>query len=164
MRTAPWTHLQERIGSRLIRIISAINVWVYRLTGGRLGGRLPGGVPVLLLTTIGRQSGKRRTSPLLYLRVGEDLAVVASKAGMPRHPAWYLNLEANSQVEVQIGRHRRKMVARCATKEERSTLWPELVSMYGDYEVYQARTRRQIPVVILSAELPSHRDPEHSPH
>ena len=65
MRTAPWTHLQERIGSRLIRIMSATNVWVYRLTGGRLGGRLPGGVPVLLLTTIGRRSGQRRTSPLL---------------------------------------------------------------------------------------------------
>lgn len=130
--------------------MSRANVWAYRLSGGRLGGRFRGGAPVLLLTTVGRRSGARRTAPLLYLPDGDNLVVVASKGGMSHHPLWYKNLEANPRVEVEVGNQRRPMLARRATPAERTALWPKLVAMYRDYAAYQARTKRQIPVVILS--------------
>jgi deazaflavin-dependent oxidoreductase (nitroreductase family) len=87
---------------------------------------------------------------VLYLRDGENLVVVASKAGMSHHPLWYGNLESNPAVEVEIGRDRKKMLARRATDEEKAALWPRLVEMYRDFDDYQARTDRNIPVVILS--------------
>jgi deazaflavin-dependent oxidoreductase (nitroreductase family) len=130
--------------------MSRANVWAYRLSGGRLGGRFWGGAPVLLLTTVGRRSGASRTAPLLYLPDGENLVVVASKGGMSHHPLWYKNLEANPRVEVEVGSERRTMVSRRATAAEKAALWPRLVAMYPEYESYQARTERDIPVVILS--------------
>jgi deazaflavin-dependent oxidoreductase (nitroreductase family) len=130
--------------------MSRANVWAYRLSGGWLGGRFLGGAPVLLLTTVGRRSGRPRTAPLLYLSEGDDLVVVASKGGMSHHPLWYKNLEANPRVEVEIGNQRRTMVARRASATEKTALWPRLVAMYRDYDAYQARTERDIPVVILS--------------
>ena len=130
--------------------MSRANTWAYRLSGGWLGGRFPGGAPVLLLTTVGRRTGQPRTAPLLYLREGENFVVVASKGGMSHHPLWYKNLEANPRVEVEIGRERRTMVARRATASEKAAVWPRLVAMYRDYDTYQARTERDIPVVILS--------------
>src|SRR4051812_38332266 len=87
---------------RLIKAMSSTNTWLYRATGGRLGGRFPGGAPLLLLTTIGRKSGQPRTTPLIYLADGDDLVVVASKAGMDEHPLWYTNLLANADVEVEV--------------------------------------------------------------
>jgi deazaflavin-dependent oxidoreductase (nitroreductase family) len=130
--------------------MSRANVWAYRLSGGRLGGRFWGGAPVLLLTTVGRRSGAPRTAPLLYLPDGENLVVVASKGGMSHHPLWYKNLEANPRVEVEVGSERRTMVSRRATAAEKAALWPRLVAMYPEYESYQVRTERDIPVVILS--------------
>src|SRR6516162_3221943 len=91
----PWTPTEERLGTIAIRIMSALNTWTFRLTGGRLGGTFPGGAPVCLVTMTGRKSGQQRTVPLLYLRDGADLIIVASKGGMSKHPLWYLNLEAN---------------------------------------------------------------------
>ena len=149
-RLPSYTPFQERIASPLIRAASAANTWVYCLSGGRLGGRFRGGAPVLLLTTIGRKSGQPRTAPLLYLEDGENLVIVASKGGMSHHPVWYLNLEANPDVDVEIGNQRRRMRARRASAEEKAKLWPRLVAMYRDYDDYQARTDRNIPVVILS--------------
>jgi deazaflavin-dependent oxidoreductase (nitroreductase family) len=146
----PWTPTQERLGSVVIGLMSAVNTWVYRLTGGRLGGRFFGGAPVLLLITKGRRSGEPRTAPLLYLADGANLVIVASKGGMSHHPLWYRNLEANPDVEVEIGSERRRMRARRASDAEKATLWPRLVAMYADYASYQARTERDIPVVILS--------------
>ncbi len=113
-----------------------------------LGG--PGLLPTLLLTTKGRKSGEPRALPLIYGTVGGSHVVVASKGGMSRHPVWYLNLEANPDVEVELGRERIKMSARRASDEEKARLWPKLVAMYRDYDDYQARTDRDIPVVILS--------------
>jgi deazaflavin-dependent oxidoreductase (nitroreductase family) len=130
--------------------MSWANVWLYRLSGGWLGGRFPGGAPVLLLTTVGRRSGVQRVAPLLYLRDGENFVVVASKGGMSHHPLWYRNLEANPRVEVEIGRERHAMLARRATAAEKAALWPKLIAMYPDYASYQARTEREIPVVILT--------------
>ena len=130
------------------RTMGALNRRLYRATGGKVGGSFKG-APVLLLTTTGRRSGKPRTNPLLYLRDGEALAVVASEGGAPRHPAWFLNLKANPGVEVEIGRERLRLRAREATGEERDRLWPRLLELYPPYGDYQRRTERQIPVVLL---------------
>ena len=105
---------------------------------------------VLLLTTTGRKSGAPRVAPLIYLRDGERLVLVASKGGMDHHPLWYHNLVANPEVEVQIGAETRPMTARTATPAEKAALWPKVVAVYRDYADYQARTTRDIPAVILS--------------
>jgi deazaflavin-dependent oxidoreductase (nitroreductase family) len=146
----PFTKRQERIANAVIKPMSKAHIWAYRLSGGRIGGRFLRGAPVMLLTTMGRKSGKPRTAPVLYLRDGENVVVVASKGGMRHHPLWYQNLEANPEVEIEIGGSRTKMMARRANDNEKSALWPKLVEMYRDFEDYQARTDRNIPVVILS--------------
>jgi deazaflavin-dependent oxidoreductase (nitroreductase family) len=146
----PFTPTQERFARIAVRAMSAANTWVYRLSGGRVGGRFLRGAPVMLLTTVGRKSGRPRRAPLLYLRDGENVVIVASMGGMSQHPLWFRNLEANPDVEVQIGGETRKMRARRASDEEKAALWPRLVAMYADYDQYQARTERNIPVVILS--------------
>jgi len=127
----------------------ALNVWVYRLTGGRLMGRM-GAAPILLLTTTGRKSGQPRTVPLLYLEDGGSFAIVASYAGAAKHPAWFFNLEANPQVELQVRSRRFSATARQASAEEKAQLWPRLVAIYPAYADYQKRTTRDIPVVIVS--------------
>lgn len=142
------------IANFLLKGMSAANTWLYRVTNGRLGGKFPGGAPVLLLTTIGRKSGQRRTTPLLYLEEGGQVVVVASKGGMEHDPLWYKNLVANPAVEIQIGDTTRAMVARTATAEEKELLWPRLVSMYREFQAYQDRTRRNIPIVLLTPATP----------
>ena len=125
---------------------------IYRLTGGRIGHHLwPGSPPMLLLDHVGAKSGKKRTSPLLYIEDGDDVVIVASKGGYPQHPAWYHNLKANPETEVQIGREHRKVRARVATAEEHKRLWPKAVDSYGGYKEYQERTDRKIPLVILGS-------------
>jgi deazaflavin-dependent oxidoreductase (nitroreductase family) len=146
----PFTPTQERFGNVVIRIMSALNVHAFRLSKGRLGGRFLGGAPVLLLTTIGRKSGQRRTAPVLYLADGDRFVVVASKGGFSHHPLWYKNLQSNPSVEVELGGECKKMTAKRASDAEKRALWPRLVAMYRDFDDYQARTRREIPVVILS--------------
>ena len=131
------------------RTFGTVHTWLYQKTDGRIGSRFTGGAPVMLLTTRGRKSGLLRTSPLLYLRDGERIVVVASKAGSPSHPAWYLNLTADPEVQVQIGDEKRKMRADTATREQKSKYWPRLIAVYPPYQAYQARTDRDIPVVIL---------------
>ena len=99
----PWTPTQERLASVVVRLMTAANVWVYRLTGGWLGGTFLRGAPVCLVTTRGKRSGQPRTVALLYLADGNDVVLVASKGGMSHHPAWYHNMVAHPDVEVQIG-------------------------------------------------------------
>lgn len=144
----PWTPSEEKIGKLAVKLMSRSNVWLFRASGGRLGNRFFGGAPVLLFTSIGRRSGKPRTAPLIYLADGDNVVLVASKAGMSRHPVWYLNLVANPEVEVQIGSEVRKLRARTASDEEKTKLWPRLNAVYSSYDDYQARTDRKIPVVI----------------
>ena len=122
---------------------------VYRLTRGRIGHHIPGVGPHLLLEHVGAKSGKRRTSPLLYTRDGDDLIIVASKGGHPKNPAWYHNLRANPNTEIQVGSERRKVHAREADDEERKQLWPKVVAQYGGYAGYQKRTGRRIPLIVL---------------
>jgi F420H(2)-dependent quinone reductase len=146
--------LDSPLVPKVIRVMSRAHVWLYRRSRGRLAGRwrvgsaFPRGVPVCLLTTRGRRSGRRRTTPLLYLDDGDRVVVVASQGGLPRHPQWYLNLQADPHVVVQRGAAVREMLARTADDIERARLWPRLVSLYRDYDAYQSWTDRVIPVVV----------------
>ena len=150
MTARPYTAIEVAIANRVISIMSRLNTWAYRMTGGRVGGTFLRGAPVMLLTVIGRKSGRRLTVPLLYLRDGDQVVTVASKGGMDHHPLWYLNLVANPDVDVQINKDVRPMRARTANDDERALYWSKLVAMYRDYDDYQARTERKIPVVVLS--------------
>lgn len=133
----------------LIRAIASFHVALYRLSGGRILGHF-GKARICLLTTRGRKSGKSRTVPLICLQEGESLALVASLGGAPRHPVWFLNLEAEPLAEVELGARRRRMRARVASPEEKDHLWLKLVAIYPPYAEYQKRTSRQIPVVLLT--------------
>ena len=133
----------------LQRAATRLHNSLYRATGGRIGGSVPGSGPVLLLTTNGRKTGRERTVPLLYLRDGEDIVLVASNGGTATHPAWWLNLEANPVATVEVGDRRLRVRAREADPEEKKRLWPRLVQMYGAYEDYQRKTDREIPVILL---------------
>jgi deazaflavin-dependent oxidoreductase (nitroreductase family) len=125
------------------------HMYLYRATHGLIGHHIPGLPPTLLLDHVGAKSGTKRTAPLLYIRDGDDVVIVASKGGHPKHPAWFHNLRANPDTTVQIGSERRPVHARIASPEERKRLWPRAVSAYGDYARYQERTGREIPLVIL---------------
>jgi deazaflavin-dependent oxidoreductase (nitroreductase family) len=118
-------------------------LWDASLGGGK------GMVPTLLLTTTGRKSGRRLTLPLIFGRSGDDYVVVASKGGAPTDPAWYLNLEANPDVEVQVKADTFKARARTAKSTERAPLWSQMVGIYGPYQDYQKKTAREIPLVLL---------------
>jgi F420H(2)-dependent quinone reductase len=141
----------DRLGSNrhVWNALVRFNVVAYRLTGGRVGGSL-GQAPVLLLDHVGRKTGKKHTSPLIYIADGDDLVVVASKGGAPKDPLWWPNLKASPATTVQVGRERRQVTARQAGPEEKRRLWPKLNEVWPDYEAYQQRTDRDIPVVILS--------------
>ena len=127
------------------------HTFLYKRTGGRLGHTIPG-VPgkMLLLDHVGAKSGTKRTSPLLYVRDGEDLVIVASKGGFPKHPAWYHNLVANPDTTVQVQGDHVPVHARVAKPEERERLWALAVAGYRGYDAYAARSKgREIPLVVL---------------
>ena len=130
------------------RVFTRGHIFWYRMTGGLIGGRF-GRIPMLLLTTTGRKSGRPWTTPLSYLRDGENMVVVASFGGSPAHPAWYLNLQSHPRATVQAGPRRLDVDAETANPEERARLWPLVVQMYRGYDGYQKRTTREIPLVIL---------------
>ena len=124
----------------------------YLETDGEEGHEWRRGAPILLLTTTGRKSGRKITKALIYQPNGDDYLIVASRGGAPNHPEWYLNLEANPEVEVQVRGDRFKARARTATPEEKPDLWRRMVAVWPDYAEYQKRTDRPIPVVILERE------------
>lgn len=121
----------------------------YRETDGEVG-YLWNGAPTLLLTTTGRCTGELRTTPLIFGRDGDDYLVVASVGGSPRHPAWYLNLQANPRASVQVRADHFEVDARTATPQEKPRLWAIMQAIWPNYDVYQSRTERDIPVVVLS--------------
>jgi deazaflavin-dependent oxidoreductase (nitroreductase family) len=125
-----------------------MNVPLYRLSRGRIGGKV-GRAPVLLLTTTGRRSGERRTAPVLYARDGERLIVIGSNAGNERAPAWSLNLAANPDADVEVGSRRSSVHARVAEGEERARLWRLMNDQYEGFDDYDARTSRAIAVFML---------------
>ena len=120
----------------------------YRESGGT-DGHIWEGVTTLLLTTTGRRSRESRTTPLIYGRDGDHYLVVASRGGAPQHPAWYENLVAKPEIEVQVMADRFKARARTASKAERPALWKIMAKIWPAYDEYQARTSREIPVVII---------------
>jgi deazaflavin-dependent oxidoreductase (nitroreductase family) len=131
----------QRLANRLVLVL-------FRLRRGRVRFR---GVPTLVLHTTGRRTGRPRRTPLLYLDVGDGTwAIVGSNGGDDRTPAWVLNLAADADVEVEVGGARRAVHATVAPDDRRAQLWPRFVAAYGDYATYQARTDRQIPVVLLT--------------
>ena len=139
-------------GVYLGRRSTRIHVALYRRSNGRLGGHLPGwpAARILLLDHVGAKSGLKRTSPLMYHEDGDLVAVVASKAGQPTHPAWFHNLKANPDTRIQIGSAVRNVRARVANDEERNRLWPKFVAFYPGYDFFQRNAKgRRIPVVIL---------------
>ena len=126
-----------------------VHQWLYEHSDGRVGANL-GGRPMLLLRTVGRRTGKPRTAALLYVRDGNAYVVIASKGGAPQHPGWFHNLTAEPNVEIQVGRERIAVRARIAEGEERARLWARADAVnQGDYAIYQSRTERPIPVVVL---------------
>ncbi len=134
--------------SRFIELLWRLHRWAYRASGGRVGGRLIG-MPVLLLTTRGRRTGWPHTTALTYLQEDGDCVIVASNGGAPSHPAWLLNLRAHPEAEIQVGERRLRVRAREAGDVERERLWTQIVRANPGYGVYQRRTTRRIPVVVL---------------
>ncbi|HWU33080.1 MAG TPA: nitroreductase family deazaflavin-dependent oxidoreductase [Marmoricola sp.] len=141
---------------KFIKYMAKGQVAVFKATNGRIGSnwRVGAGltkpVPTLLLHHVGRKSGKHFTTPLLYLRDGADLVIVASQGGLPKDPQWYLNLVATPETTVRLrGEGIRAVTARVATEAEREDLWPRLVDLYADFAKYAKWADRVIPVVIL---------------
>jgi len=147
---APYTPTEEKVATVAVRLMSRINTWIYRGSGGRFGAKFLRGAPVCLLITTGRKSGQERTAPLIYLKEGDDFIFVASKGGMSSHPDWYRNLEAKPDCAIEIGSQRFAAVARRVDDDEKAALWPRLLAIYPDYDDYQARTTRNIPVIRVS--------------
>lgn len=134
--------------NKLVEWFWRVHPKLYRATGGAIGGKVVG-MPVLLLTTTGRKSGQSRTRALTYLPDGDRFIVIASYLGEPRHPDWWLNLEAEPAAVVQVGRETSSVRAREVEGDEREALWARIVELNADYDEYATRTTRQIPVVAL---------------
>lgn len=132
----------------IFRIVVKVHNTIYRLSGGSLGGTMQG-APILLLTTTGGKTGKKRTLPLIYLRTDKGYALVASYAGADKDPAWYSNLVANPECAIRVGRKSFAVHAETVSEDRHAQLWPKLVEIYADYALYQKRTNRSIPVVEL---------------
>lgn len=126
-----------------------VHQWLYEVSDGRIGTVL-GGRPMLLLRTVGRKTRQPRTAALLWVPDGDAWAVIASKGGAPHHPGWYHNLVAQPDVEIQVGRERIPVRARVADGEQRARIWARADEVnQGQYTVYQSRTKRPIPVIVL---------------
>ncbi|MER8223529.1 nitroreductase family deazaflavin-dependent oxidoreductase [Streptomyces sp. NPDC094143] len=145
MDALPWVDRNWAFLSRLTRL----HVALYRTTRGLLGHHLPGLPSMLLLHHRGARSGIRRITPLIYVMDSDNLIVVASKSGHPRHPAWFHNLLAHPVTVVQVGARRHAVRARVADPQERERLWPVAAASFRHFETYRHRAGREIPVVVL---------------
>jgi deazaflavin-dependent oxidoreductase (nitroreductase family) len=143
-----YARISMALGATGLRWVGKLNRPLYRLSGGRLGGKV-GKAPVLLLTTTGRKSGQKRTAPVVYLQDGENMVVINTNAGNERIPAWSLNLKANPDAEVEVGRKRLAVRARISEGEERTELWDRHMRQYSGWEDYEARLSREISVIVL---------------
>jgi F420H(2)-dependent quinone reductase len=143
-----YSRASQAMGATGLRWTGKLNIPLYRLSGGRIGGHIAE-APVLLLTTTGRKSGLQRTAPVVYLADGENLVVIGSNAGHRRTPAWSLNLKANPDADVEVGRKRRRVRARVAEGDERADLWRRHNEQYSGFDEYEARTDRDIALFVL---------------
>ena len=140
--------MSQLMGATGLRWTGKLNTPLYRLSGGRIGGKI-NEAPVLLLTTTGRKSGQARTAPVVYLADGANMVVIGSNAGHDRTPAWSLNLKANPDAEVEVGRERQPGRARVAEGDERADLWRKHNEQYSGFDEYEARTGRDIALFVL---------------
>ena len=147
MPKSPPRNLNSPYADFFIKWMARGNTWLYKLTGGRLGGTFQK-APVALLTTTGRKSGQPRVSPLLYVRDGDKVIVPASRGGSNKHPMWYLNLKVNPKVQVQVKKEALHLTARDANDEERERYWRRLAEIYPPIDDYQSWTDRTIPLVV----------------
>ena len=139
-----------RLKPNTIRLFGRLHAWLWKLAGGKLADEF-GRLPFMMLTTTGRKTGQRRTTPVLYLQDETGLIVVASFGGNDMHPAWYLNLEQCPQAEVIVKGEHRRILARKLSPEEKKVIWARLVQLHPQFETYQQRTRREIPLMRLLA-------------
>jgi deazaflavin-dependent oxidoreductase (nitroreductase family) len=146
----PYHRLRYLVSTRGPRLTFQFHRFVYRVSGGRLVPTSGGKMPVLLLTTTGRKTGRPRTWPLNYLRDDVNLVLVASNRGREHHAAWYLNLLAHPQATAQVGHKRFSVTARVASPEEKALLWPTLKKLEPLYAAYEKGTARAIPLVLLT--------------
>jgi len=130
------------------KMSGAVYATIYRISGGRLGGR-SGAHDIVLLTTTGRKSGEPRTVPVAAMPDGDRRILVASNAGQDHQPAWFLNIEANGAVSIRTGNDTLAARARVATDVERAELWPKVSAWWSRYDKYQSKTSRDIPLVIV---------------
>lgn len=133
----------------LFKLFVKGHVWLYKSSGGKRGASMRG-MPVLLLTTHGRKSGTQRTVPVVPFVDGSDTYVIASMGGQPQHPAWFFNLEANPEVEVQLGKDHWRAHAQVLPVDERARIWPRITAAMPNFGEYQKKTSRVIPVVRLA--------------
>ena len=146
----PSTEQQLRIAKPIMKVMGALNTWIYRASGGRWTRTFFGSGEVGILVVRGRKSGRLLDIPLVFARDGDDIVIIASQGGMPKHPLWYLNLCANPEVEFEIGRERLAYRAEVVEEPgERTRLWQLAQASYPDFDEYQKRTDRIIPVIRL---------------
>ena len=151
-RPVPET-VKQRAARRLMKAFSPFHRWVYRRSRGRLGARWSTGrIPVLLLTTTGRRSGRSHSTPVGYLPIDGRLVLIASYGGVPEHPAWYLNVVAEPDVAIELNGNLRRMRAELAEGEQRARLWAEATTRYPMFIGYQEQVSRELPVIILHAQ------------
>lgn len=131
---------------RGMKFYTRLNVWVYRLSGGRLMNTAMGGYPICVVTLRGRKSGKTRRIPLIHCPLGEDELLVGSQAGLDTDPLWVASLRAHPEIEITARGRSRRYLARQVSEDEKRELWPHLCSIYPAYDEYQARTDRPLPV------------------
>jgi len=143
-----YSRLSNSLGAKGLRMVGKLNVPVYRLTRGRVGGRVGKG-PVLLLTTTGRKSGQPRTAPVLYLADGDSYVVINTNAGNDKTPAWSLNLRAEPEAEVEVKGKRVQVRSRLAEGEERADLWRRHMEQYSGWDFYESQLDREVGVFVL---------------
>jgi deazaflavin-dependent oxidoreductase (nitroreductase family) len=129
-------------------LIFKVIVFLYNVSGGRIGGKMDK-VPVLLLTTTGRKTGKKRTLPLIYIMDGSAYVITASAGGADKNPGWFFNIRSNPQATIQVKDKHIKVMAEIAGQEKKSELWARLIEVAPNFAGYQKRTSREIPMVIL---------------
>ncbi len=132
----------------LFKMSTQAHVSIYRLSGGRIGGKI-GPNSILLLTTTGRKSKQKRTNPLGYFKDGENFILTGSNGGQPNHPGWYFNLKADPHAVIEVGKDKINVTAEQADPEEKKRLWAKLISIAPMYDRYTGKTDRDIPMMIL---------------
>ncbi len=130
----------------IMRWATRLQVAVFRATKGRMMNKFIGGYPVCIVTTTGAKTGKTRRIALIHLPHGDNKLLVASQGGMPKNPVWYYNIKAHPDIEIMVGGEEKRYRARQVSDDEKAALWPHLLSLYPDFDEYQARTDRNIPV------------------